>query len=432
MNSLAELQSLHEKSRMFLNSFYTDGYTCRVSFCKKQKPVSTLENVTLTLNNFNSEEIKQYFRLCTVDPNRKDVFTSYHVENDVRRISSSEYYNMNGIINRQRQELERKKSNNIEYIETRIPSPKTTGAENYKRHITYMLQHFKALVTFYDFQTARIRWSNYFGKQKATDHAISVLINGSTKYNKNRRKNTRRKKRKRRKLNSRYKRDLSNTKQAFKEKFKEGDKSKMPMIIFGDGLKNKSHVRFKGPRHGVIDKLYRQLKRRENLGELLLLDIDEYNTSKTCNGCLVKNLENLKCGDHKIHQILNCNNLLAPFGMVMVHQVSFKDKRHLQCGCCTVIEDSLKITAGKSMSEISKHNKLAIRMDVFAGSSSGRFTKKLFSFFHTGMPFPQSTIRHDCDQNNVAETTGIEDMESNVLLKVLLEFVKDQYDEDQV
>ncbi|KAI7893257.1 uncharacterized protein EV154DRAFT_583715 [Mucor mucedo] len=164
----------------------------------------------------NSEEVKQYFRPCTVDPNRKDVFTLYHDENDVRRLSSSECYNMNGVINCQKQELERKKSNNIEYIETRIPSPKTTGAENYKRHITYMLQHFEALVTFYDFQNARIRWSNYIGKQKATDHAINILINGSTKYNKNRRKNTRRNKRERRKLNSRYKRDLSNTKQSKK------------------------------------------------------------------------------------------------------------------------------------------------------------------------------------------------------------------------
>ncbi|KAI7871384.1 uncharacterized protein EV154DRAFT_580329 [Mucor mucedo] len=87
----------------------------------------------------NSEEIKQNFKPCTVDPNRKDVFTSYHGENDVRRLSSSEYDNMNGVINRQKQELERKKGNNIEYIETRIPSPKTTGTDHYKRHITYML-----------------------------------------------------------------------------------------------------------------------------------------------------------------------------------------------------------------------------------------------------------------------------------------------------
>lgn len=54
----------------------------------------------------------------------------------------------------------------------------------------------------------------------------------------------------------------------------------MPLIIFGNGLKNKSHVKFKGLRHGVSEKLYRQLKIREKRGELLLLDIDEYKTSK--------------------------------------------------------------------------------------------------------------------------------------------------------
>ncbi|KAI8091162.1 uncharacterized protein B0P05DRAFT_529087 [Gilbertella persicaria] len=47
----------------------------------------------------------------------------------------------------------------------------------------------------------------------------------------------------------------------------------MPLIVFGDGLKNKSHVKFKGLHN-------------EKRGELLLLDIDEYKTSKTCNSCL--------------------------------------------------------------------------------------------------------------------------------------------------
>jgi hypothetical protein len=54
----------------------------------------------------------------------------------------------------------------------------------------------------------------------------------------------------------------------------------MPLIIFGDGLKNKSHVKFKGLRVGVSEKLNRHLRIREKRGELLLLDINEYNTSK--------------------------------------------------------------------------------------------------------------------------------------------------------
>ncbi|CEG79757.1 hypothetical protein RMATCC62417_14186 [Rhizopus microsporus] len=74
--------------------------------------------------------------------------------------------------------------------------------------------------------------------------------------------------------------------------------------------KNKDHVKLKGLRRGAFNKLYRQLKLRGKLGELLLLDISEYNTSKTCNPCREQDLKNLKVGAgedvYYIHQILFC------------------------------------------------------------------------------------------------------------------------------
>ncbi|PHZ08227.1 uncharacterized protein RHIMIDRAFT_295401 [Rhizopus microsporus ATCC 52813] len=94
-----------------------------------------------------------------------------------------------------------------------------------------------------------------------------------------------------------------------KEKFEEGDRTRMQLIIFGDGMKNKHHDKFKGLRCGVYDKLYKQLQRRERLEELLLLDINEYNTSKTCNSCLESNLQNLRRGsgeDECKIQVLIC------------------------------------------------------------------------------------------------------------------------------
>lgn len=54
----------------------------------------------------------------------------------------------------------------------------------------------------------------------------------------------------------------------------------MPLVVFGDGLKNKDHVKFKGLRHGISNKIYSQLKLRERIGELLLVDINEFKTSK--------------------------------------------------------------------------------------------------------------------------------------------------------
>jgi hypothetical protein len=53
----------------------------------------------------------------------------------------------------------------------------------------------------------------------------------------------------------------------------------MPLVVFGDGLKNKSQVRFKGHRHGVSEKIYKHLRVKEKCGEVLLLDIHEFRTS---------------------------------------------------------------------------------------------------------------------------------------------------------
>ncbi|KAL4207312.1 hypothetical protein AB4K20DRAFT_1971602 [Rhizopus microsporus] len=85
----------------------------------------------------------------------------------------------------------------------------------------------------------------------------------------------------------------------------------MPLVIFGDGLRNKDHIKFKGLRHGVSNKIYRQLKHREGLGDLLLFDINEYKISKTCNSCLNQELQNLKCRPNVFKRQLATSNVVA-------------------------------------------------------------------------------------------------------------------------
>jgi hypothetical protein len=189
---------------------YTDGYTCRISFCKKIHPSSPVSRTSLQLNDFNNEEIDRYFRPCAVDPGRKDVFTLYHGNTDIRRLSSAGYYNIDGNINRQRKEQDRKKRLNVEAIETRIPLPKTASINQYTMYITYMLQHMEVLFNFYNFNTARINWCNYIDSQRAVENAVNIFINGSKKYNKKRRRNTKRNK-KRRKTASKYERNSPGT-----------------------------------------------------------------------------------------------------------------------------------------------------------------------------------------------------------------------------
>ncbi|GAA5812652.1 hypothetical protein MFLAVUS_006109 [Mucor flavus] len=245
---------------MFLNGLYTDGYTYRVLFCRKLLPSLAEHRVSLELDDFTTEEVEQYFRPCAVDPGRIDAFVSYHGGNDIRRLSSSEYYNMHGTVTRQKSEQGRKGQSGLEAIQTNIPSPKTLSIEKYSSYITYMIEHLNALHSFYNFETAKIKWLNYLASQKTIQE--------------------------------------------------KGDVKKMPLVVFGDGLKNKDHIKLKGHRHGLSNKIYKQLKLREGLGELLLLDINEYYTSKTCNSCLNQGLKNLEVGKgedvKKLHQILVC------------------------------------------------------------------------------------------------------------------------------
>ena len=161
---------------MFLNSVYTDGYTCRTSFSRKAQPISPYNKVSLEVDDFNSEEIDQYFRPCTVDPNRTDVFVSYHGGNDLRRLSTAEYYNMNGTVNRRKLEQDRNRRSNIEHIESHIPSPKTANVQQYTAYIIYTFQHYKALTDFYGFNTSRIKWCNYIGAQKSIKNAINKRV----------------------------------------------------------------------------------------------------------------------------------------------------------------------------------------------------------------------------------------------------------------
>lgn len=58
------------------------------------------------------------------------------------------------------------------------------------------------------------------------------------------------------------------------------DKKKLPLISFGNGMFNKNQVIIKNHRTGVTDVFYRQLRRRQKNGDLLLTYVDEFRTSK--------------------------------------------------------------------------------------------------------------------------------------------------------
>ncbi|KAI8082149.1 hypothetical protein BDF21DRAFT_487703 [Thamnidium elegans] len=65
-----------------------------------------------------------------------------------------------------------------------------------------------------------------------------------------------------------------------KKKFQESDH--IPLISFGDGMKNKDTVRIKCHTSGCTAVLYKELRQRLKRFRYVLVDINEFRTSKIC------------------------------------------------------------------------------------------------------------------------------------------------------
>ncbi|ORE12297.1 hypothetical protein BCV71DRAFT_282279, partial [Rhizopus microsporus] len=105
-------------------------------------------------------------------PKKKGCLCLLSRKHRVHRLSSTEYYNMSGTVNRQKVLQGRKQSLYIERIETNIPSPKTAFIQRYMPYLTYILQHMDVLFNFYNFETAKPKWLNYIGSQKVIQESI--------------------------------------------------------------------------------------------------------------------------------------------------------------------------------------------------------------------------------------------------------------------
>jgi hypothetical protein len=108
------------------------------------------------------------------------------------------------------------------------------------------------------------------------------------------------------------------------------NQGKMPLIVFGNGFFNGMAIK----RHmaAPIKKIYANLKRRERLGQAVIVQIDEYLTSQVhsyflffccyehvidaffysvqiCNNCQKRELEKWVAADgREFHGILGCKN----------------------------------------------------------------------------------------------------------------------------
>ncbi|CEP07343.1 hypothetical protein [Parasitella parasitica] len=302
---------------LFGNMIKSDGFSVDLLFYRRKRKKNE-SDVVLNLGDFSHEEVVADYQPLSLDPGRKSLFTAVvglESTKQIRKSSTKEYYHLTGSTVYSKKLESRKQRSGILPIETNMPTSKTALPDSYHEHISYMLTHLKNLLMFYGRDTARCHFQLYQGRQRAPEMIVNMLTHGTAKYNKSKRKkkgrrNVKRGEKKKKKSNMDKKEyaKLDTTAKKLKWKplpFRE-EKEKCPLVIFGDGVFGKDMAKLKNLRCGVVGKLYLTLKKREAAGELIVLTIDEFKTSKTCSSCFDNNLGIVKTPYFKGNSVLAC------------------------------------------------------------------------------------------------------------------------------
>jgi hypothetical protein len=188
---------------MFANKLVTDGSTLIVHFARRKR--EGVQMVDLTLDDFSADEIDTYLRPCALDPGINNAFTASYghgeQEHMLLSLTSKEYYTKLKNPPEEARLKARKDACGISRIESNMPSAKTSSIDTYKVHVRYLLQNLRTLFTFYGPEQGKSKWFRLKRKQSVLMDCVNILVDGGTKYNKEKRdsRKTRRNRKRRKK-----------------------------------------------------------------------------------------------------------------------------------------------------------------------------------------------------------------------------------------
>lgn len=84
------------------------------------------------------------------------------------------------------------------------------------------------------------------------------------------------------------------------------DPTKVPVIGFGSGRFGRRQ--YGGKPAGLAEKCRKLLKKAEQEGKLIVMDINEYNTSQVCSRCGEKALEQIRAAGLSLYTVLACTS----------------------------------------------------------------------------------------------------------------------------
>ncbi|KAI8089123.1 uncharacterized protein BX664DRAFT_332239, partial [Halteromyces radiatus] len=222
---------------------------------------------------------------------------------EIRKLSSAEYYTRAGFkrtVNR----INNEKSEEVRTAEAAIRTNRTTSMTGITDYINSTLEALEVLTAFYGQENLQgLKLLNYQGRQKMDEELINIFINGGTKYKDKpgaeerleiRTHGNYERRRRRRRTTTRT--DNGNTdvqpRTIKTKKWKKApinnDSSKVPVVVFGDARFGRNN---KGA-GALADKCRRLLKKADNAGRLVHINMDEYLTSQICSKCGCRSLSN--------------------------------------------------------------------------------------------------------------------------------------------
>ncbi|KAI9467949.1 MAG: hypothetical protein EXX96DRAFT_511099, partial [Benjaminiella poitrasii] len=190
------------KNIMFANTIKSDRFSVDFVYNRRNN-YEKKAHIDLVLEDFSLDEVDTMYQPMFLDPGRKSIFTAaigMSPENhSIARCTTKEYYHFTGSIQHLKKLEKLKAESSIKEIETAIPSPKTLSCDVYSSYVDYTLSNITALFSFYGFRTAKSRFHLYQGRQRAPQMMVSMLFNGGTKYNKQKRSKKKKKKKNKKK-----------------------------------------------------------------------------------------------------------------------------------------------------------------------------------------------------------------------------------------
>ncbi|KAI9598146.1 hypothetical protein BDF19DRAFT_420435 [Syncephalis fuscata] len=292
------LNSSEQRRIKFMNSITTDGYSVDFHFYRESRK-SNCNNVELSVADFRSEDIAQYFRPCAVDPGISQVFTAayghgneFHKSDDVQQKNITTIPALSAVYENKMDKKTWKKLKKLKLSYQRVKHKVYYNTDNifpmsfstWPNCLTFTIPAHQTTFSWLSRSAASSRRNG------------NILTNGGKKYSRKKRKEARKKRQKRgrtgknhRKRHGKKKKDdppiVTITKVAESEppRVKEGWRparlqttSKMPLVVFGDAMFGKQNNVYKGYRFAVVNKCWQMLKRRKRRGNLVAIKIDEY------------------------------------------------------------------------------------------------------------------------------------------------------------